>query len=647
MISLLLASMFGTAQAVPMQLSQQGRLVDSSGVTASGNHNLTFRLYNASTGGTLLWNETVSTSFTNGYYSVVLGSDTINNPLEDSVLESGDLYVEIEIDSDGPLTPRSVVTSAPFARVAGKAQVADSVDWSGLTSVPSGLDDADTRLAALEALMTTVQADLATANTTISTLESDLATTQSDLATAQSDLATTQSDLAAAQGDLTTANTTIASLQSSVGTNTTDIASNASDITGLDTDLTAAEGNITSLQASVTTNTTDIAAIQSDVTTLQGSVLDLIDTDTTWNIGSNGDYTDLEDAMAAARSVRIHPDATLTLQMANDIYTHTDPINLNHPDGANIILQGNSTDNALVKFVFDGDGFVIDKGHTFGGINDLTLEGSGTSHGVYIFEKSQAYLSNLDISSFGTGILAWYGSAVHLTGTNIVDASSSYGVSIRWNSVANGDGALEVTNSSADGVKLGYTSSADLYDLVSTGNGWSGISLFGGSSFWGNDADLSNNTKRGIEVLGSSSATSENSTIQSNGDTGIDVRASSAFYGNGSTVTGNGNEGIASLWGSNVMCNSCDISSNVDMGVVVAASGAAEIRNATISSNGDDGVFVGRNGTAWIPGSTITNNTGWGTYNFHLGFIYDYGATVSGNTQGNQSTSSSTFSVTE
>ena len=58
MISLLLSSFLSTAQAVPMQLSQQGRLVDSSGAAAAGNHNLTFRLYNAGTGGTLLWNET-------------------------------------------------------------------------------------------------------------------------------------------------------------------------------------------------------------------------------------------------------------------------------------------------------------------------------------------------------------------------------------------------------------------------------------------------------------------------------------------------------------------------------------------------------------------------------------------------------------
>ena len=83
MLSLLLASFLNTANAVPLQLTQQGRLVDSSGTAATGSHDLTFRIYNASSSGTLLWEETVSTTFTNGYYSAVLGGDTVNNPLED------------------------------------------------------------------------------------------------------------------------------------------------------------------------------------------------------------------------------------------------------------------------------------------------------------------------------------------------------------------------------------------------------------------------------------------------------------------------------------------------------------------------------------------------------------------------------------
>ena len=47
MLNLLLASFLNTASAVPLQLTQQGRLVDSSGTAATGSHDLTFRIYNA------------------------------------------------------------------------------------------------------------------------------------------------------------------------------------------------------------------------------------------------------------------------------------------------------------------------------------------------------------------------------------------------------------------------------------------------------------------------------------------------------------------------------------------------------------------------------------------------------------------------
>ena len=143
MLSLLLTCFVNTAHAVPLQLTQQGRLVDNNGVAATGSHNLTFRIYNAPTSGSLLWEETVSTNFTNGYYSAILGGDIINNPLADSVLESGDIYIELEVDTDGPLLPRKIISATPYARIAGKAEVADSTDWSGLTSIPADIDDGD------------------------------------------------------------------------------------------------------------------------------------------------------------------------------------------------------------------------------------------------------------------------------------------------------------------------------------------------------------------------------------------------------------------------------------------------------------------------------------------------------------------------
>jgi hypothetical protein len=68
------------ALAVPMQLTHQGRLVDSTGAGIDGTgHTLTFAVYDDATGGSPLWSETLSVTFTNGFYSAILGADDCND----------------------------------------------------------------------------------------------------------------------------------------------------------------------------------------------------------------------------------------------------------------------------------------------------------------------------------------------------------------------------------------------------------------------------------------------------------------------------------------------------------------------------------------------------------------------------------------
>ena len=43
------------ANAVPLQLAHQGRLLDTEQAPLDGTHDLTFRLFDAPTDGTLLW----------------------------------------------------------------------------------------------------------------------------------------------------------------------------------------------------------------------------------------------------------------------------------------------------------------------------------------------------------------------------------------------------------------------------------------------------------------------------------------------------------------------------------------------------------------------------------------------------------------
>ena len=159
----------GLAYAVPLQFSHQGRLLDAAEVPLDAAHDLSFRLYDAPTDGTLLWEETVTESFTGGYYSTVLGADAVDNPLDDGIFATPPIYLELTVDDGDPLLPRQQINSVLFALRAGTAEnleggfvdasdisingdlVIDAqgnwvgptppVDWTDLSGIPSGLGD--------------------------------------------------------------------------------------------------------------------------------------------------------------------------------------------------------------------------------------------------------------------------------------------------------------------------------------------------------------------------------------------------------------------------------------------------------------------------------------------------------------------------
>ena len=97
---------------VPTVMNFQGRLTDTAGnIKANGTYNMKFRIYTASTGGTLLWSEdrlvasSQGVTVTNGLFSVQLGSVT---PLPASVFNAANTYFEIELP-----TPATATTSSP------------------------------------------------------------------------------------------------------------------------------------------------------------------------------------------------------------------------------------------------------------------------------------------------------------------------------------------------------------------------------------------------------------------------------------------------------------------------------------------------------------------------------------------------------
>ena len=94
----------------PSTLSLQGVLREVSGVAvADGQQAMTFKIYDAATGGNMLWSETQTITVTNGVYSAQLGASTALN-----INFSQQYYVGVTVGGT-ELTPRMVLTAAPYA----------------------------------------------------------------------------------------------------------------------------------------------------------------------------------------------------------------------------------------------------------------------------------------------------------------------------------------------------------------------------------------------------------------------------------------------------------------------------------------------------------------------------------------------------
>ena len=165
MLYLLLSSI---ASAVPLQYNHQGRLLDSDGVGLVGDHELTFRILDDSDAA--LWEESLSVEFEDGFYSVNLGEDETNNPLDDSIFAAYPLWMELSVDGEA-LSPTHPIQSVPYANISGLAENLDGgtvnasdiaingipvIDgdgnwvgpqeleqWNDIQNRPPGLDDGD------------------------------------------------------------------------------------------------------------------------------------------------------------------------------------------------------------------------------------------------------------------------------------------------------------------------------------------------------------------------------------------------------------------------------------------------------------------------------------------------------------------------
>lgn len=97
--------------AGPTTLSYQGVLTDSGGTKVDGSYTITFSIYDVISGGTALWSETQPVPVNSGLFTVELGAVTTFP----SHLFDQPLWLGIDVNGDGEMSPRTALTAAGFS----------------------------------------------------------------------------------------------------------------------------------------------------------------------------------------------------------------------------------------------------------------------------------------------------------------------------------------------------------------------------------------------------------------------------------------------------------------------------------------------------------------------------------------------------
>jgi len=117
-------------------MSYQGHLTDGSGaMVPDGNYLINFTIFDDSTGGAKLWEEThPAVPVANGMFMVLLGSiDPLNDGgYQDSAPDGA--YLEISVNGDNPIAPRGLLTSTPQAMSAYRLN-GDLITMPGILEV--------------------------------------------------------------------------------------------------------------------------------------------------------------------------------------------------------------------------------------------------------------------------------------------------------------------------------------------------------------------------------------------------------------------------------------------------------------------------------------------------------------------------------
>ena len=113
--------------AVPHLINYQGRLTNAADTpVADGNYSVAFRIYDAESGGTLLWQGTHTITVSKGIFNVLLGDINDSGYNFANLAFDKQYYLAIKVGSDPEMAPRQRITSVGYAIRAEQSEQAQN-----------------------------------------------------------------------------------------------------------------------------------------------------------------------------------------------------------------------------------------------------------------------------------------------------------------------------------------------------------------------------------------------------------------------------------------------------------------------------------------------------------------------------------------
>jgi hypothetical protein len=124
--------------AIPQTINYQG-LLEEDGVPVDGMRSIVFRIYDASAGGNILWEETQSVTLSGGVFSIMLGS---TEPIPASVFDGGRRWLSVSVEGEAEILPRGEIVSVGYAYFAEASDTSSYAETAGQAESALSADQA-------------------------------------------------------------------------------------------------------------------------------------------------------------------------------------------------------------------------------------------------------------------------------------------------------------------------------------------------------------------------------------------------------------------------------------------------------------------------------------------------------------------------